>query len=58
MTKYKIEKIENVFVVYNPACPRIKRRFETRKQANVYKDYLLERDKRALEVYESCFIRT
>ena len=58
MTKYKNKKIENVFVVYNPACPRIKRRFETRKQANVYKDYLLERDKRALEVYESCFIRT
>lgn len=56
MTKYTVEKCEEGFVVYNPACKSVKRKFETKEEAFVYRDYLIERDRIAVRSYRNAFL--
>ena len=55
MTKYIVEKCEDYFIVYNPACKYVKRRCETQEEAVLYREYLLKRDELALKNYKKSF---
>ena len=58
MTDYRIEKVNDDFIVYNSACKQVKKSFECLDSALIYRNYLIKRDKRAEEKFKSCFLNT